>query len=350
MAERDRTDDSLTKSDLIEILAEDQKHLAHKDVELAVKSILEKMSAELAGGERIEIRGFGSFSLHFPRRAHGAEPEVRGRRGAARQARAPLQARQGAARARQRLPRRRRAADRRRLRTRCRTTPTSPTTVAPGPGPGPGPRTVRTGSDARARRGPTRRPAAPRRASGTEVPAVSVDTPLITALDFADAAAAESLAARLDPRTTRLKIGKQLFTLAGPALVERLQRRGFEIFLDLKFHDIPRTVGAAVAAAASLGVWMTNVHAGGGPRMLDAARDAVARAGVGTAGTRVIGVTVLDVRHRRGPGRRRHRRARGRARRAPRPARRRRGASTASCARPPSAVSCARSRRRASCS
>ena len=75
MAERDRTDDSLTKSDLIEILAEDQKHLAHKDVELAVKSLLEKMSAELAGGERIEIRGFGSFSLHFRGARMGRNPK-----------------------------------------------------------------------------------------------------------------------------------------------------------------------------------------------------------------------------------------------------------------------------------
>ena len=125
---------------------------------------------------------------------------------------------------------------------------------------------------------------------------VPVDTPIITALDFADPAVAEALADRLDPSTTRLKIGNQLFTLAGPALAERLQRRGFELFLDLKFHDIPNTVGAAVAAAASLGVWMTNVHAGGGPRMLDAARNAVARAPGGTggtSGTRVVGVTVL---------------------------------------------------------
>ena len=122
---------------------------------------------------------------------------------------------------------------------------------------------------------------------------MSTDSPVITALDFADPVAAEALAARLDPSLTRLKIGKQLFTLAGPALVERLQRRGFEIFLDLKFHDIPNTVAGAVVAAASLGVWMVNVHAGGGPRMLAAARAAVPRAtGVG-GGTRVIGVTVL---------------------------------------------------------
>ena len=75
MGERDRTDDSLTKSDLIEILAADQSHLAHRDVELAVKSILEKMSQELAGGERIEIRGFGSFSLHFRGARMGRNPK-----------------------------------------------------------------------------------------------------------------------------------------------------------------------------------------------------------------------------------------------------------------------------------
>ena len=120
----------------------------------------------------------------------------------------------------------------------------------------------------------------------------TVDTPIVTALDFADPREAEALAARLDPSATRLKVGKQLFTLAGPALVERLQARGFEIFLDLKFHDIPNTVAGAVAAAASLGVWMVNVHASGGPRMLEAARGAIARAAPGT-GTRLIGVTVL---------------------------------------------------------
>ncbi len=127
------------------------------------------------------------------------------------------------------------------------------------------------------------------RSTDAAVGVVSIDTALITALDFADPAAAEALADRLDPSLTRLKVGKQLFTLAGPALVERLQRRGFEIFLDLKFHDIPNTVRGAVAAAASLGVWMVNVHASGGPRMLEAARAAVPASGA----TRVIGVTVL---------------------------------------------------------
>lgn len=119
---------------------------------------------------------------------------------------------------------------------------------------------------------------------------------IITALDFSDPAAARALVARLDPALTRLKIGNQLFTLAGPALVEECQRAGFDVFLDLKYHDIPNTVASAVEAAAALGVWMVNVHASGGPAMLAAARNAVRqfdrRAEQG-GGTRLIAVTVL---------------------------------------------------------
>lgn len=99
--------------------------------------------------------------------------------------------------------------------------------------------------------------------------------PVIVALDYADAAAAEALAARLDPARCRLKVGKELFTHAGPELVRRLVKRGFGVFLDLKFHDIPNTVAGAVAAAAELGVWMVNVHASGGPAMMAAARRAL---------------------------------------------------------------------------
>ena len=85
------------------------------------------------------------------------------------------------------------------------------------------------------------------------------DTPLIVALDYGSAAEALRLARQLDPRMVRLKVGKELFTVAGPSIVQALQDLGFEIFLDLKFHDIPNTVGRAVAAAAELGVWMVNV-------------------------------------------------------------------------------------------
>lgn len=119
---------------------------------------------------------------------------------------------------------------------------------------------------------------------------------IITALDFSDVKKAQELIARLEPELTRLKIGNQLFTLAGPSLVEFCQNAGFDVFLDLKYHDIPNTVASALEAAASLGVWMVNVHASGGPAMLGAARDAVRqydRSATSAGGTRVIGVTVL---------------------------------------------------------
>ncbi|MEJ2533071.1 MAG: orotidine-5'-phosphate decarboxylase [Halioglobus sp.] len=115
-------------------------------------------------------------------------------------------------------------------------------------------------------------------------------TPVIVALDFPAAAPALELAARLSPELCRLKVGKELFTRCGPALVERLQQQGFEIFLDLKFHDIPNTVAGAVRAAAELGVWMVNVHAGGGRRMMTAAAEALQGF---TRRPLLIGVTVL---------------------------------------------------------
>lgn len=102
------------------------------------------------------------------------------------------------------------------------------------------------------------------------------DPKIIIALDYPAAAPALALADRLRPSLCRLKVGKELFTATGPALVEQLTRRGFEIFLDLKFHDIPNTAAQACKAAASLGVWMVNVHALGGRRMLEAAREAIA--------------------------------------------------------------------------
>ena len=99
--------------------------------------------------------------------------------------------------------------------------------------------------------------------------------PLIVALDVDTAEAAMAIASRLDPAQARVKVGQQLFTREGPVLVRQLQSAGFEVFLDLKFHDIPNTVAQAVAAAADLGVWMVNVHAGGGSRMMRAAVDAL---------------------------------------------------------------------------
>jgi orotidine-5'-phosphate decarboxylase len=116
------------------------------------------------------------------------------------------------------------------------------------------------------------------------------DPKIIVALDFASADAALAIAARLEPRSCRLKVGKELFTAAGPALIERLMGRGFEVFLDLKFHDIPNTVAGACRAAAQLGVWMLNVHALGGRAMLEAAREAVA---AGAGQPKLIAVTLL---------------------------------------------------------
>lgn len=101
----------------------------------------------------------------------------------------------------------------------------------------------------------------------------SNDPKIIVALDFPAENAALALADKLDPAKCRLKVGKELFTRSGPQLVEGLQKRGFEVFLDLKFHDIPNTASAAVAAAADLGVWMVNVHASGGEKMMLACRE-----------------------------------------------------------------------------
>ncbi|MBK1732030.1 orotidine-5'-phosphate decarboxylase [Thiococcus pfennigii] len=116
------------------------------------------------------------------------------------------------------------------------------------------------------------------------------DPRIIVALDFPAEAPAIALAEQLDPQRCRLKVGKELFTRLGPAFVARLQGLGFEIFLDLKFHDIPNTVAAACAAAADLGVWMVNLHASGGRAMMEAAR---ARLAGYERPPRLIGVTVL---------------------------------------------------------
>lgn len=118
---------------------------------------------------------------------------------------------------------------------------------------------------------------------------------VIVALDFADPMHAMALADRLDPRQCAVKVGKELFVVAGPEPVRRLVERGFNVFLDLKFHDIPNTVAQACAAATRLGVWMVDVHAAGGRAMLTAARDAVATAAAGQTGARplLVAVTVL---------------------------------------------------------
>ncbi|TBU98150.1 orotidine-5'-phosphate decarboxylase [Stutzerimonas kirkiae] len=120
---------------------------------------------------------------------------------------------------------------------------------------------------------------------------MSCKTPIIVALDFPSADAALALAGQLDPALCRVKVGKELFTRSGPAVVEALQARGFEVFLDLKFHDIPNTTAMAVKAAAELGVWMVNVHCSGGLRMMAACREVLERRG--PARPLLIGVTVL---------------------------------------------------------
>lgn len=114
------------------------------------------------------------------------------------------------------------------------------------------------------------------------------DPRIIVALDFPTAEQALSFTAKLDPNTCKVKVGKELFTAAGPQLVEKMISKGFDVFLDLKFHDIPNTVANACKAAAGLGVWMMNVHALGGRKMLTAAREAVP---AGSA--KLIAVTLL---------------------------------------------------------
>lgn len=112
----------------------------------------------------------------------------------------------------------------------------------------------------------------------------------ILALDFADQSTVLRFVDQVSPRHCRLKVGKELFTREGPAIVRQLQQRGFDVFLDLKFHDIPNTVAQAVHAACDLGVWMVNVHSLGGVAMMEAARDVVARGGYPA---HLVAVTIL---------------------------------------------------------
>ncbi|MFK5984084.1 MAG: orotidine-5'-phosphate decarboxylase [Pseudomonadota bacterium] len=101
------------------------------------------------------------------------------------------------------------------------------------------------------------------------------DPKIIIALDYADEKSAFFMVKQLSPELCRIKIGKELFVSSGPQLVEKITNMGFDVFLDLKFHDIPNTVAGACRAAAKLGVWMVNVHASGGLKMMLAAKDAI---------------------------------------------------------------------------
>ena len=116
------------------------------------------------------------------------------------------------------------------------------------------------------------------------------DPKIIVALDYDELTPVKNLVGRLNPSLCRLKIGKELFTSCGPQVVDLVQNQGFEVFLDLKFHDIPVTTAKACKAASNLGVWMVNVHALGGKRMMEAAKNAIDST---SNGTKLIGVTIL---------------------------------------------------------
>lgn len=113
---------------------------------------------------------------------------------------------------------------------------------------------------------------------------------IIVALDFPHLKSALDFAEQLDPLACRVKIGKELFTASGPACIESFQKRGFEVFLDLKFHDIPNTVAKACEVAADLGCWMVNLHVSGGRQMLESAANILAKR---SKRPLLVGVTVL---------------------------------------------------------
>ncbi|MBI1423175.1 MAG: orotidine-5'-phosphate decarboxylase [Gammaproteobacteria bacterium] len=119
---------------------------------------------------------------------------------------------------------------------------------------------------------------------------MSNDARVIVALDYPAVAPALEFVSKVNPEQCKLKVGKELFTRAGPQFVETLVSRGFDVFLDLKFHDIPNTVAAACRVACELGVWMLNVHALGGREMMSAAKEAVAKS---SYQPRLIAVTIL---------------------------------------------------------
>lgn len=118
-----------------------------------------------------------------------------------------------------------------------------------------------------------------------------IDSKVIVALDYDSEDKARTMVDQLDPQLCKLKVGKELFTRAGPSLVRTFVDQGFKVFLDLKFHDIPNTVANACAAAADLGVWMMNVHAQGGTKMMQAALNALESASAQRP--LLIGVTIL---------------------------------------------------------
>lgn len=125
---------------------------------------------------------------------------------------------------------------------------------------------------------------------------LAVTSPVVIALDYNNLEQAKALVAQLSPQHCRLKVGKEMFTLFGPEWVRYLIDQGFEVFLDLKFHDIPNTVAKAIKAACNLGVWMVNVHASGGPDMIYAAKEAVLSSPKSPILTAVTVLTSMDER------------------------------------------------------
>lgn len=119
---------------------------------------------------------------------------------------------------------------------------------------------------------------------------MTTTSPIVVALDFPTQEQALAMADQLDPKLCRVKVGKELYTATGPVILEQLHKRGYDVFLDLKFHDIPNTCAKAVGVAADLGVWMVNVHASGGQKMMEAACNELEKK---THKPLLIGVTVL---------------------------------------------------------
>lgn len=124
----------------------------------------------------------------------------------------------------------------------------------------------------------------------TTLSSITTLSPVVVALDYPNQDLAINMAQQLDPAKCRVKVGKELYTASGPIILEKLHALGFDVFLDLKFHDIPNTCAKAVGVAADLGVWMVNVHASGGRRMMEAARNELEKK---SHQPLLIGVTVL---------------------------------------------------------